>query len=716
MDSQVPPLDKPTNHHFVPVVITVVAFILIVAIGIYTVLSYQKNPAESPAQLAAQQEDKAYSFPRFSVDKWKIEKTAVIHTTASTATIYSLDTKFGKTEFNSLLSRFFQASGTKETDKSLRAYSDGNGSSMLYMQKDTGSFLYKSTQGFPLASASSALKETKQIVAFTQDALGDDTIASFATYEKKSNPGIKYYELHRDWSRLGFPLYNLFGILNLKNTQLRGLSLHEPSNYVAPDAEIVNSSDNTDGFKRPNDFNTVTIGVRDGRIVDIISNIRLFPQTAAKPMTDTLITYNDAVKKLTNNEYSRLYTSPAGEGTVDREKMYPQNKATLTEAVVTEATIAYLEELPGTQQDVLAPYYVFRGTAELSTGYRVTFVATVPATSRNVLGTSTTLAQFDSSQKQGTFEFESPPAATDSPSPSNGSPQTQSQSTMPQQPTQEQRCDDDPQSVNELYNTQIDDATGTTFGQYDVPPPGRNRAAAGGNWYGPQWFAVSTANHDINQLNAVIDASVAKLRLQPDGTGDDSGPTNLRDFDSLLNDWESAAASCPLRLTGRSPSLFIYTQYPATISVSLGSNVTYLDPPATSNAWSISTPHDYLYYEYARIPFRKPSEGWNVHKGELAHFSTKIASKLGLNARESERLTHELRNGSQDVHSDRLFIGLVDLAELSAQLPLQISPAPQSFYRFHFHLSVAGKTPVHPPSLTPVVRSGYTVVELGATD
>lgn len=727
MDSQTPPLTRPGKHHFIPLAITIVALILIIVIGIYTVLSYQKKPAESPELLTAQQENKAYSFPRLTVDKWKIEKSAAITPASSTATIYSLNTKYSKTDFNGLLFNFFQATSTKETDKSLRAYSDRSGSSMLYMQKDTGSFLYKSTEGFTIASATGILDESKRVVAFAQDTLGDDTLASLATYGKKSNPGVTYYELHRDWNRLGYPLYNLFGILNLKNTPLSGLSLSKPTNYVEPDPDIVNSSDKTDGFKRLNDFNTVTIGVRDGKIVDVISNLRLFPRTAVKPVTDNLISYNDAVKKLTKNEYSRLYTSPAGEGVVDREKMYPQNKATVTEATVTESAVAYLEEIPGTEQEVLAPYYVFRGTAMLSTGYRVTFVATVPATARNVLGTSTTLAQLDSSQKQGTFEFDEGPFPSASPNPAQQLPSDPSQpeqipdtsTPRTQLPPADELCEDDPQIANELYNVQVDDATGVLFGQYDLKDPGGRDKSAGADatgWYGPQWFAVSQGNHDINQLNAIIDASVTKLNFVRDEAGNTANVTSLRDFDSLLNEWESQAASCPLRLTGRSPSVFVYTQIPTTVSVSLGSNITYLDPPAKTNSWTITTPHDYLYYEYARIPFKKPAEGWNIGRLELKEFSAKIALKLGLNAAESVRLGHELTNASQDVHSDRLFIGLVDAAELNAQLPLEIAPRPDSLYRFHFHISPATLMPSHAPTLQPVVRSSYTIIELGATN
>lgn len=712
MDSQTPLHSKPGKHHFIPLAITIVAFILIVVIGIYTVLSYQKKPAESPEQLTAQQENKAYSFPRLTVDKWNIEKSAATSPTSSTATVYNLNSKYSKTDFNGLLFNFFAATSTDETDKSLRAYSDRNGSSLLYMQKDTGSFLYKSTEGFPISSGSGALDESKRIIAFAQDTLGDDTLASFATYGKKSNPGVTYYELHRDWNRLGYPLYNLFGILNLKDTSLRGLSLYEPTNYVEPDSDIINSSDKTDGFKRPNDFNTVTIGVRSGKIIDVVSNLRLFTRTSSKPVTDKLISYNDAVKKLTNNEYSKLYTSPAGEGVVDREKMYPQNKASINEATVTESAIAYLEELPGTEQEVLAPYYIFRGTATLSTGYRVTFVATVPAIARNVLGTSTsTLAQFDSTQKQGTLEFEEVTATRSAPAPAGSS-----QQDVPQLPPPNQLCEEDPQSVNDLYNTQIDDTTGTTFGQFDVQPPGDIRATSGTGWYGPQWFAVSAANHDINQLNTIIDSSVARLQLKRDELGSQDSPTSLRDFDSLLNEWESQATSCPLRLTGRSPSLFIYTQLPTTVSVTLGSNITYLDPPSPTNSWTITTPHDYLYYEYARIPFKKPVEGWNINRRELVNFSTKIALKLGLNTAESERLIHELRNASQDVHSDRLFIGLVDRAELTAQLPLTMSPRPDSMYRIHFHISPATLGHSNPPTLQPITRTAYTVVELGATN
>lgn len=731
-DPQLSPISKPSKHHLIPVAITVVTLILIVMIGVYTVLTYRQNPTENSQQLAQQQTTKDTSFPRITVESWKIEKSAEMKSIPTSGNLYNFNTKYGRTEFNNVLLHFFTPTNTNESTQSLRAYSDQSGSSMFYMQKDTGSLLYKSTSGLPIASGSAAVDQSRRIVAFAQDTLRDDTLASFATYQRNSSPGVTYYELHRDWNRLGFPLYNLFGVLNLKDTPLASLSLTNSTNMVAQDKDIIKTSDNTNGLKRPNDFNTVTVGVKDGRVVTFISNLRLFPASGA-PKTDKLITYDEAVKRLTNNQYSRLYTSPAGEGAVDREKLYPQNKATIVQANVTETAIAYLEELPGTEQPVLAPYYIFRGNGTLSNGYRVTFVATVPASASNVLGVST-IAQngVDSSQKQGTLEFDEGPfpsattAPTDAPA-QQQAPTEQKTQAVPQPtstpratvqlPPVSKQCPEDPQSVSQLYNTQVEDGTGITYGQYDVKPPAnRQQAATITAWYGPQWFAVYQGNHDVNQLDYVITLAVQRFGLTQDSSGAGSGPTTVRDFDSLLNDWESAEAVCPVRLTGRSPSVFIYTGKPQQVTVKLAGGITYADPPAPQNTWTVTTPSDYLYYEYARTEFNTPKGGWIVKKSALSSFSTSISNTLALTEPESARLLNELKNASLDVNADAFFIGLIPEAELNQKLPLTIVPAPATVHRIHFKISKAGAEPVKTPSLAPLSRSSYTVVELGATD
>lgn len=707
MDTPGSSLTKPTKHHIVPVTIAVVSLVLIVLIGIYTVLTYRQQDVQTPQQVNKQQGEKNYSFPRLTVNSWKIADTAEPKTAAVTAAVYPLNAKYSRSEFNSLLFHFFTPTSTRETRESLRAYSEAGGSSMLYMQKDTGSFLFKSDTGIPIATASSSLDQTRRIVAFAQDALKDDTLASFATYQKRSNPGVTYYELHRDWNRLGFPLLNLFGLLNVKSTDLRTISLSQSTNQVASDPDVIETSDNSDGRKRPNDFNTVTIGVRDGKIVDVISNLRLFPTNgSAKPVTNKLISYDEAVKKLKKNEYSRLYTSPAGEGALDREKLYPQNKATLNEAVVSETTIAYLEELPGSEQTMFAPYYVFRGTGELSTGFRVTFVATVAATAQNVLGTYTAQS-FNSTQQQGTFEFDVVSKPPDIDSPDEGDP--------PPLPPINQVCERNPKSVSELYNTQIDDATGATFGQYDLQPEAGVGSYDPLDWYGPQWFVVSAKNHDINLLNTVIDTAKRDIGLKADSAGA-SNRVTIREFDSLFNDWEEADISCPVRLTGRSPSLFVYSETPMKVTISLADRLTYSDPPVRFNQWNITTPTKHLYYEYVPVKFTRPTLGWNVTKAGLDGFARSIARRLALTPHETDRLVHELTNAAHDVNSDNVFVGFISSTELATYLPLTVSPAPSSLHRIHFHLSEVTDSQVEPPWVTPIVRTSYTVVELGATD
>lgn len=707
MDNSPTPLGKPSNNHLVPVAITVVAFILIILVGIYTILTYGRSQTETPQEITTNQAEKSYSPPRLEVDSWKIDASAAPRKSASTAAVYVLNPKYTKTDFNGLLFNFFTPTTSRETTKSFQAYSEASGSSMLYMQKESGSFLYKSDVGIPLSSTSGQADENRRIVAFAQNALRDDTLASFATYEKKSRPGVIYYELHRDWNRLGFPLFNLFGLLNLSNTDLRTLTLAQPFSQSTPDDNIIKTSDNTDGLKRPSDFNTVTIGVKDGRVVDVISNLRLLSTSGnTRTVANKLISYDTAVEKLKKNEYTRLYTSPAGEGVVDREKMYPQNKARLKEAVVTESTIAYLEELPGTKQSLLTPYYVFRGTAELSTGYRVSFVATVPAIADSVLGAYT--AQVNSTQQQGTFEFQDPPL----PTPTDAPVAQITQRPLVTLPPTSEICRESPRGVSELYNTQIDDTTGMLFGQYDMKNENGDLPDRAG-WYGPQWFVI-LKSHDIELVDKIIDTAMSKLGLQSNDSGA-LGNNRVRAYDGIINELESTPVTCPVRISGRSPSLFVYTEKPMNIQIDLPDTLTYADPRATGTVWNIQTPREYLYYEYAPVEFTKPAHGWTVQKSRLREFSDTIATRLALTQKESERLFFELTHAAHDIAAANLHIGLINAEEIGRHLPLTIVPPPTTIHRIHFHVSPASNNTGAPPVLRPLSRSGYTVIELGAT-
>ena len=147
---------------------------------------------------------------------------------------------------------------------------------------------------------------------------------------------------------------------------------------------------------------------RSGKVTVIASNVRKIDTAETKKYM--VMSYDEAVKRLKNNQYLDILTSPQAGSPKEYATLYPGNKAVLNSVSVTESELAYLEDLPVIAQYQLSPYYIFRGTGTLENGYRVKILATVPATLQTVLGASTSrlLAQntsSDSAQKQGELTF-----------------------------------------------------------------------------------------------------------------------------------------------------------------------------------------------------------------------------------------------------------------------------------------------------------------------
>jgi hypothetical protein len=537
----------------------------------------------------------------------------------------------------------------------------------------------------------------KTLAAIKSFGINDPTLVVSATYKNKNTPARTYIELHRDWAMVGRPILNSVGLANLPETQK--IAQLTPSTSLTDseeDADIYSSSDQKDGLARQNDFNTMTIGVDDttGDILSINSNIRPFQSAPSEPTN--LISFDDAQKKLQSNQYEFLLTTPAGAGDTPWTRIYPGNAATGKQATVTETTIAYLENPSTIDQKYLLPYYIFRGYTYLTSGYLVEFIATVPAVDSNPQASNNIFVKdvfaavdtpnTDKGQKQSTFDLTPAPTPTDTP--------VDTTSCVP--PTSQ---------LNPVYTV-----NGVQFGWSNVKLyQGRLTTSRKGFWYYIPSGTASNFQNDVNQVITQVKSMV--------------GETDFREFDKILEDYQLKGANCPVRVTGASPTLFMYGKPGSHYSVEVKHNLTYADPPQKDDAWQIKLTSNgivtdtgynrpYMYYEYMPVTFTRPSAGWNIQKKDLNTLADTIAGALVLSPDEQARLRAELSHAAMNVDARELFVGLINNEELNKLVPLSITPSIHT-QRYHFYVGKAQGS-ISEPVLHPVMRLGQMALELGS--
>jgi hypothetical protein len=640
---------------------------------------------------------------------------------------------------------------TKETADYYASYGsvDSDLSVILY-QKTNGRFLYTASSGVPLTDARGAAVNDALVVNYlTELGLADETVRVSATYRRSSEPGITFYELHRDWTTVGMPVLNPMGILNLpENQALATLAVTSPVDSLPDDADITGTSDKRDGLARPDDFNTITVGVNtSGNVVKIESNLRVIESTTQDV---TLIDNETALARLRAGSHEQLIVLPSGEGVTDIAKVFPGNEGRISEATITDSVIAYAEQPGDTAQADMKPYWIFRGTGMLDSGYRVKFVATVPAIDRetaflpdawtHLLGTlvpqvhaeGTTLAQ----QQQGTFESPAPePTATPVPPTSAEEPEPTENIRVPQgtaaltptgsatQPAATTVPTGKAPGYSLPFTTcypQADDLLarftvgGYTFGYFDNPNGGYVEG-------GVQWYMVTKdlpAKTELENWLSVILATIS-------GKISDARPAEriAEDLSGFI-DAGDRSKGCPVRLTGFSPTLFVYGFRNTTVTIAPSFGLTYQEPALQDGAWKVRVGSDslnvnglkrpFVYYEYGGVSFDRPQEGWYVARNDIRKFVWKVASQLKLNHQEKMRLMFEIKHAANDIPDTSLFVGLIPRSEVDEKLPLGILPAPDSVMRYHFYVtSSKGISGVKPPKIIPIERTENMILELG---
>ena len=594
--------------------------------------------------------------------------------------------------------------------------------SILFFETHTGYFHYTAFPGVELPESGSDINV--RIYALLKKLnIYDDTLQITGAYKKKSVEGSTYYEIKRNWAIAGLPIYNPIGLLNIpESAKLNELNFNSNSSHLNTNSDIYETTDQTDGYERRSDFNTLTIQVSEpnGRILSMISSLR---KVALKSTDQQIISYTDAVDLLQKNTDSFILATPGGDGPeVPWEKIYPDQKAVAQNAQVTESTLAYLEQSPGIMQLSLEPFYIFRGTADLKSGYKTAFIAAVPATKQIRKNTSFNFfdfipavhaAQNDTTQKQSLFNLiTATPNLTPTPEVNfalvNCYP----------------RLDElNPHYELRSYSSQV---TGTiqnvTFGF-------SHRAIINGQitysrhgW----WYMIPAPNSDVNILKYDYEKVLLAIK----------SIVGIRDYRAFLNvlgqgvytDFQQTGSACPIRITGESPTIFIYADPGAEIGVEPYSRITYSDPSLDDDGrWNVkvneggslwvnsSYSRDYLYYEYnPSIKFQRPNKGWNINKEDIEEFvKNNISLSLKLNEKETERTIFEIRHAAENIDNNNIFIGIINKKEIDDKLPLKVTGKDMKIIRIHFYVGEVGKEDMNEPEVDAIKRDKNMLIEIG---
>lgn len=686
------------------------AVVLVALIGVtyYFLSRYEKKPEVANTNTPPAQQNQGSDnpqvnqpvqpAPQVTVSKWDAMVTPPVAPVSME--VYKMKQNYTSAEVQGVASKLGANAGMQESESTVIAYSK-TGDSILVFNKAAGDYAFSSDAGVPLPAG---VSENESVYTMLRNVgMYDDTIKVTGSYMKKSMPGVKYVELHRSWTDVKMPILSSVGVINLpENVKLSQLAVGRATADTPEDLDITGTSDNSDGLKRRDDFNTIIVGIdtATNKVVSIKSNARIL---LPEKMTVSGIAKEDVMTALQSNN-AMIFTSPAGEGATDFSKVYPDNKVMAQSATITDIGLAYIEQAPTVAQTQMMPYYVVRGYMQSDSGYRLNFVGTVPAgqgpqakmkiTIPGILSriagafVGSVYAQVDNpgvndpGQKQGTLTFPTSAPGLDFNHSCNPS-----------------EADMVAGSIHEFNGLRVGFAK----------RPDRNDF---------EWYYLNRTGKTPEQI--VND--VRLLLTQIKDTVPDTQDAEFREKMEKMLKEIAETPDCPIRFTGSSPSVFAYGSEGTEMKIAVGKTL-YAEPAKVEGAWNVTVKNegldvngndrDYIYYEYDKVDFSRPSKGWVVSRTQLDSLSKEIAAKMEMNAVEAVRLNFELNHALADVKSDRIFVGMIDQAEVNAKLPMNVSPMPEAVARYHFYVGAA-KTEVEAPVVMPVDRAASMVLEIGA--
>ncbi|MBP7832977.1 MAG: hypothetical protein KA035_04385, partial [Candidatus Levybacteria bacterium] len=707
------------------------------------------------------------TYPKFEFTYEKPTQNPTVPTSLPT---YTLKTSFSKSDIASIGARFDLSS--QEVTKNIAILSSNTVSSkgILTLNTITGAFTYQN-YGANLKIAGDKKAGAKNFLA--QVGLSDSAIECDITYEDALSPEITFVECHRSWEKLGAPLFNLPGTLNISEDKKLSEIKLGMTEIPIPNSDIVNVSTGQNGINRPNDFNTATLAIApDNTLIAVNSNFRWIESQSTTPVA----TPEQALFKLQNQKATTTLALPSGEGNFDWNRIFPSGTVTGNNATIHDFDVVYIENESSQIQNTYTPMYIARGNVLLSSGYRVNYVQTTSAVKDNSLA----VAQNNTQPNLQLQTFTLPPTKPVTPAPTT-------KKTIPT-PTPNMDCKDggytpqgerpagtehtirlpdggtivivvahgggntfyvksaietDTRIVNlreQFFKLIADQFIYNYIYNRDSYPGFRTISSFGGleNFYKSvdresyrQYVPPQgSATRDPIPQHVTLRSNFEKRALAADSGNPETltNPNLPGDVSWILKTETLATNTC--YLTGSSPTIFLYSSSPRTFVVD-PAVITYADPRLTNKSWNFETnqngiltfenfKRDFLYYEFnpERVSFSKQDQGFVLAVNDIKFITPKLASLMKLNNKETERLLFELQHAAKDLPSDITYIkiSLVPTEELNAKLPLNVSPRPEHTNRYHFLLTPTNKNErTNKPIIPAVKRGNSTLVEIGAS-
>src|SRR3989338_7961304 len=648
----------------------------------------EEQPSVNPAASLPVSEVPSMTFAAY--------EAAAADTLAVPATVKSYTFNSGfSLPFVSIIGQKLGLKENKQEANTVLLYNSPESNNPAYLQfnLDNGKYEYNSYGSLALPEGPAVNTRVRNYLLGL--GLIDETVGCDITYQRTSISDATFVECHRDWNKAGLPIYNFIGLLNIPElSSLEQVKVGMVDEYTMDDTDIVNVSTGQDGKARPNDYNTVTAVVDgNGNLLRLTSNLRMIEASVDFAQND-LYTPSEALNLFKSGSSTLSLVVPADQKAA-WDTVFPENTAYNLKANVTDFVLTYIENPFGGKS--LTPMYLARGTAETAEGYQVKFLQAVPA-GRNqqtlsgevaVLMAAAVTPPDDEGLKRGTFNPEQRRIEIQTPPPQAG----------PCVPAESQ--------LSPILNL-------GEFGMLGLWSIGTIDSSGQRYQRSGQWYLVPLAGQPLPDIYAVVAAFDATGFL---GRGD----KGVREMDNLQKEW-AKYNFCPLRVSGSSPTLFLYGTEGQSYDVSVSRLLTYAYPLQNGGHWNVVVGQDELnvnnkqvdsiYYEYKPLKFDKPATGWRVSKKGLAAFANKVGQQLGLTANETERLAFELNLAAYKVESEELFVGPIPQTEVDEKVALEVSPQ-VPVVRYHFYVDqAAAKGSV--PSLTPITRSSSMVVEVGA--
>src|SRR3989338_52235 len=367
--------------------------------------------------------------PKVKFDRYQI--TTPLPQLPATVYSYQLKDNFTKDDALSLAGRFGMNPESFETQNDFMILTDNSNTDsngFLSLHKYSGAFSFLSGgHHFANISSDDPVDIAKQYIS--EIGFTDPEIQVTATYQKTSSPGVTFVEAHWIDTKTNLTNMEVVSTLNLDTKiPLNSIKTGVVNASALADPKIYNASDGGNGRERPNQYNTITIGVSqvDDQIIAVTSTLRQKLSAQNRTTAQYLITPDEALKRAQNGQIEFSLVLPSGAGFVDINKLTPSDVVIGQNATLTDFILSYIDKTPNRSHDEYRPYYLMRGNAQVS-GYRVSFVQLVSATqqitsSASVLGTSTSrlLAQNSSDTtisnegdnnalEYGTFQFKAEP-------------------------------------------------------------------------------------------------------------------------------------------------------------------------------------------------------------------------------------------------------------------------------------------------------------------